>query len=86
MSDLRMSLDCLLKKIGISHLIPIGSDEKLHSWVCQLLCVNKVSSLTFQHLNEMSSSLDCIITTEDKKKLYDIVSTYEKINCLRIKS
>ena len=81
MSDLRMSLDCLPKNIGISHLVPNGSDEDLHKFVCKMLSIDKVSSLTFQHLNEMSSSLDCIITTEDKKRLYDIVSTYEKINC-----
>ena len=85
MSNLRMSLDCLLKRIGISHLIPNGFDEDLHKFVCKLLSIDKMSSLTFQHLNEMSSSLDCIITTEDKKKLYDVVPTYEKINCLRIK-
>ena len=78
MSDLRMSLDCLLKKIGISHLIPIGSDEKLHSWVCQLLCVEKVSDMSFEHLNEISASLDCIVTVEDKKQIYNIISTYEK--------
>ena len=73
-----MKLDILLKKIGISHLLPGGSDEKLHSWVCQLLCVEKVSDLSFQHLNELSSSLDFIVTTEDKKQIYNIISSYEK--------
>ena len=86
MSQLRIKLDDLLKKIGIAHLVPDSCDENLHKFVCQLLTVDKVSSLSFQHLNEMSSSLDCIIKTEDKKNLYDIVSTYEEINCLRIKS
>ena len=73
MSELRIKLDCILKRIGISHLVPDGCDEKLHSWVCQLLCVDKVSDLSFQHLNEMSSSLDFIISTEDKQRIYDIV-------------
>ena len=73
-----MKLDQLLKKIGIAHLIPDGSDEKLHTFVCQLLGVDKVSNLSFEHLNEMSSSLDLIIITEDKKRIYEIVVTYEK--------
>ena len=73
-----MKLDILLKKIGISHLVPDGSDEKLHTFVCQLLCVDKVSNLSFQHLNELSSSLDFIVTAEDKKQIYNIISTYEK--------
>ena len=69
MSQLRMKLDNLLKKIGIAHLIPSDNcDENLHKFVCQSLRVDKVSSLSFQHLNEMSSSLDCIITIEDKEK------------------
>jgi len=78
MSQLRIQLDQLLKKIGIAHLIPNGSDEKLHSWVCQLLCVEKVSDMSFEHLNEISASLDCIVTVEDKKQIYNIISTYEK--------
>ena len=78
MSQLRMKLDNLLKKIGLAHLIPSDScDETLHNFVCKLLTVDKVSSLLFEHLNEMSSSLNCIITTEDKKRIYDLVSTYE---------
>ena len=72
-----MKLDILLKKIGISHLVPDGSDEKLHKFVCQLLCVDKVSDLSFQHLNELSSSLDFIVTAEDKKQIYNIISSYE---------
>ena len=77
MFQLRIQLDQLLKKIGIAHLIPNGSDEKLHKFVCQLLGVDKVSNLSFEHLNEMSSSLDFIITTNDKKQIYNIISTYE---------
>ena len=73
-----MKLDILLKKIGIAHLVPDGSDEKLHKFVCQLLCVDKVSNLSFQHLNELSSSLDFIVTAEDKKQIYNIISSYEK--------
>ena len=65
MSQLRMSLDCLLKKIGIAHLVPDGCDETLHSWVCELLNFDKVTSLSLQHLNEISASLDCIVTTSD---------------------
>ena len=72
-----MKLDILLKKIGISHLVPDGSDEKLHTFVCQLLCVEKVSDLSFQHLNELSSSLDFIVTAEDKRQIYNIISSYE---------
>lgn len=78
MSELRIKLDCILQKIGIQHLIPGGCDEKLHSWVCQLLCVDKVSNLSFQHLNEISSSLDFIVTAEDKQRVYNIISIYEK--------
>lgn len=78
MSQLRIQLDQLLKKIGIAHLIPNGSDEKLHSWVCQLLCVEKVSDMSFEHLNEISASLDCIVTVEDKNRIYEIVVSYEK--------
>ena len=78
MSELRMKLDILLKKIGISHLVPDGSDENLHKFVCQLLGVDKVSNLSFKHLNEMSSSLDFIVTTEDKQQIYNIISAYEK--------
>ena len=78
MSQLRMKLDDLLKKIGIAHLVPDGCDETLHKFVCQLLSVDKVSDLSFQNLNEMSSSLNCIVTTEDKKRIYDLVSIYEK--------
>ena len=72
-----MKLDILLKKIGISHLVPDGSDEKLHTFVCQLLCVEKVSDLSFKHLNEISASLDCIVTSDDKKQIYNIISNYE---------
>jgi hypothetical protein len=72
-----MKLDQLLKKIGISHLVPDGSDENLHTFVCQLLCVEKVSDLSFQHLNEISSSLDFIVTINDKKQFFNIISTYE---------
>ena len=78
MSEVRMKLDSLLKKIGIVHLVPDGSDENLHTFVCQMLCVLKVSDLSFKHLNEISASLDCIVTTEDKKQIYNIISTYEK--------
>ena len=78
MSQLRKKLDNLLKKIGIAHLVPDGSDETLHKFVCQLLCVEKVSDLSFQHLNEISSSLDFIVTAEDKKQIYNIISSYEK--------
>ena len=78
MSELRMKLDSLLKEIGISHLVPAGSDENLHTFVCQMLCVEKVSDLSFKHLNEISSSLDFIITINDKKQIYNIISTYEK--------
>jgi hypothetical protein len=77
MSELRMKLESLLKKIGIAHLVPDGSDEKLHSWVCQLLCVDKVSNLSFQHLNEISASLDFIVKTNDKQQIYNIISSYE---------
>ena len=58
-----MKLDNLLNKIGTAHLVPDGSDEKLHTFVCQMLCVEKVSDLSFKHLNEISSSLDFIIPT-----------------------
>ena len=78
MSDLRMKLDSSLKKIGRAHLVPDGSDENLHTFVCKLLSVDKVSDLSFEHLDEMSSSLNCIVTTGDKKQIYNIVSTYEK--------
>ena len=78
MSQLRKKLDNLFKKIGISHLVPDDSDEKLHTFVCQLLCVEKVSDLSFQHLNELSSSLDFIVTAEDKRQIYNIISSYEK--------
>ena len=61
-----MKLDSLLKKIGIAHLIPNGSDGDLNKFICQLLYVDKVSDLLFQHLNEMSSLLDYIIPIEDK--------------------
>ena len=77
MSELRMKLDSLLKKIGISHLVPDGCDEDLHTFVCQMLCVQKVSDLSFKHLNDISSSLDFIITTNEKKQIYNIISTYE---------
>ena len=60
MSDLQMKLDSLLKKIGIAHLIPNGADGDLNTFVCSLLCVDKVSDLSFQHLNDMSSLLDYI--------------------------
>jgi hypothetical protein len=72
-----MKLDILLKKIGIVHLVPDGSDENLHTFACQMLCVEKVSDLSFQHLNEISSSLDFIVTAEDKKQIYNIISCYE---------
>ena len=77
MSDLRMKLDSLLKKIGIAHLVPDGSDVNLHTFVCQMLCVEKVSDLSFKHLNEISASLDYIVTTDDKKQIYNIISNYE---------
>ena len=77
MSELRMKLDSLLKKIGISHLVPNTCDEDLHKFVCSLLSVDKITSILFKHLNEISSSLDSIITTNDKKQIYNIISTYE---------
>ena len=80
MSELRIKRDCILKKIEIQHLVPDSCDEKLHSWICQLLCVDKMSDLSFQHLNEMSSSLDFIVIGKDKQRIYDIVSNYEKPN------
>ena len=82
MTDLRMTLDCLLKKIGISHLVPNGCDEDLHNFLCQLLNVNKVSNLSFQHLNKMSSALDFIVTTSEKQQIYNIILDYETSNAL----
>ena len=77
MSDLRMKLDSLLKKIGIAHLVPDGSDVNLHTFVCQMLCVEKVSDLSFKHLNEISASLDCVVTADDNKQIHNIISTYK---------
>ena len=77
MSDLRMSLDYLLKEIRISHLVPNTCDEDLHKFVCSLLSVEKETSISFKHLNEISSSLDSIITTSEKQQIYNIISTYE---------
>ena len=77
MSQLRMKLDGLLEKIGIAHLVPDGCDETLHLWVCKLLSVDKVSDMSFQHLNKISSSLDCIITTSDKQHIYNSILDYE---------
>ena len=79
MSQLRIQLDQLLKKIGVAHLVPFDScDKNLHSWVCKLMRVEKVTDMSFEHLNEISASLDCIVTVEDKKQIYNIISTYEK--------
>ena len=79
MSQLSIQLDQLLKKIGVAHLVPSDScDKNLHSWVCKLMRVGKVSDMSFEHLNEMSASLDCVVTVEDKKKIYNIISAYEK--------
>ena len=79
MSQLRTQLDQLLKKIGVAHLVPSDScDKNLHAWVCELMRVEKVSDMSFEHLNEISASLDCIVTVEDKKQIYNIISTYEK--------
>ena len=79
MSQLRIQLDQLLKNIGVAHLVPSDScDKNLHSWVCKLMRVDKVSDTSFEHLNEMSASLDCVVTVEDKKQIYNIISTYEK--------
>ena len=68
MSELIIQLDQLLKKIGISHSVPDTCGEGLHQLMCQLLCVDKVSDLSFQHLDEMSCSLDYIILIEEGKK------------------
>ena len=78
-------MDDLLKKIGIAHLVPDSCDENLHKFVCQLLTVDKVSSLSFQHLNEISSSLDFIVKTNDKQQIYNIISSYEN-ELLKIKN
>ena len=79
MSQLRIQLDQLLKKIGVAHLVPSDScDKNLHSWVCKLMRVEKVSDMSFEHLDEMSASLDCVVTVGDKKKIYNIILDYEK--------
>ena len=78
MSQLRMSLDCLLKKIGVAHSAPDGCDETLYSWIYKSLNVEKVSDISFQNLNEISASLDCIVTTSDTQQIYNIILDYEK--------
>ena len=70
MSQLRIQLDQLLKKIGAARLVPSDSwDKNLHSWVYKLMRVDTVTDMSFERLNEISASLDCIVTVEDKKNL-----------------
>lgn len=78
MSHLQMKLDSLFKRVGVAHLIPNGFDGDLHKFVCQLLNVNKVRNVLFQYLNEISASLNCIVTTSDKQQIYNTILDYEK--------
>ena len=54
MPEFRIQLKQLLKKIGIDQLVLDSCDEDLHTFVCQLLCVDKTSDSSCQHLNKIN--------------------------------